>query len=160
MIKQEALSLSETKYLLLGLIFVIPLFHNQIITGPLVNAILFLSVFVISLTDAMLLAVIPSMVALSFGLLPAIAAPLIPYIIVSNWVLLFIFNKYKDNFWLGVTFASLAKYFFLTAGSYILHGIAPAKIIIAMFSQMQLITALIGGFIAFILVKGLFKKVN
>ena len=47
-------------------------FHSQWITGPIVNMALILSVFVVGARGALLIAVLPSTIALSTGLLPPV----------------------------------------------------------------------------------------
>lgn len=139
-------------------IIIFPLFHNQFMAGPMVNAVLFIMPFFLGLRDCMVMAIFPSLVALSVGLLPAIAAPFLPYIIVSNWVLLFIFDKLRQKgYWLGAIASSLAKFLFLYAASFILTSYfisgAPAKLVANMFSLPQLYTALLGAIIAYSFLK-------
>jgi len=81
-VKTEALSegLASWKKLVIFLapMIIFPLFHNQFMAGPMVNAVLFIMPFFLGLRDSMLLAMLPSVVALAVGLLPALAAPFLP----------------------------------------------------------------------------------
>ncbi|MFH1175231.1 MAG: iron hydrogenase [bacterium] len=129
-------------------------FHTQWITGPIVNAILFLSVIYCGLSGALVVSIIPSVVALSVGLLPAPLAPAIPYIILGNAIMVLVFSVFRNkNFWLGIGLAALLKFAFLFgAASIVIKLLSASKIapkIIAMLSWPQLATALAGGIIAF-----------
>jgi len=139
-------------------IFLAPMFHNQLFTGPLVNAALFIAVYFLGLKDALLLGAIPSLIAYFVGLLPAPLGPMIPYIIISNFIMVTIFYYLREkNYWLGVFMASFLKYIFLYATSYILIDFvakgAQAKTVAAMMSWPQFSTAVAGGFLAFIFLK-------
>ena len=98
------------------------------------------------LGNAILIAALPSSIALLRGLLPAPIAMLIPYIIISNIILISSFSAFKKTPWIGVLTASLAKFSFLYVIVYIVAGQLNANLI-AMFQWPQLITALLGGFI-------------
>jgi len=147
-----------TSFLCLTLIAVFaPLFHNQAITGPIVNATLFLGVVLIGTKYALFIGLLPSVIALSVGLLPPILAPAIPFIMLSNAILIIVFGFLKKyNFWLGVTSASLIKFLFLfSSSSIILKLITKKEIVSAVLSWNQLLTALVGGVIAFLILKAL-----
>ncbi len=137
---------------------IMPLFHNQMITGPMVNAVFFISLYFLSLRDALVLAVFPSLIAVSAGTLPPPLAPMLPYIIVSNFILIIIFNFLRaKNYWIGVFLASTAKFLFLYASIYYFVGFfaraALPAAIANMMSWPQLYTALAGGVIAYIFLK-------
>lgn len=145
---------------LTGIITIAPLFHNQMITGPIVNAVLFISVVFLGVQNALLIGLIPSVIALSAGLLPAVMAPMIPFIMLSNAILIIVFNYLKDrNYWLGMISAGVLKFAFLFSTSSIVVNLLLKKEIaakvVAMMSWPQLITALIGGIIAYIFLRSL-----
>ena len=134
---------------------IVPRFvHNQFITGPLVNAVLFTGVAILGAGPAILIGLVPSVVALSAGLLPLPLAPMVPFIMISNAILVLIFAGLRRlNFWTGVGAAALIKYLFLyIASSWVVSLIAQDKIAAKasaiMMSWPQLATALIGGAIA------------
>jgi len=129
---------------------------NQIITGTIVNALLFLAAYRLPLVNTFLIAILPSTVALLRGLLPAPMIMLIPYIIISNIVLLTSFSILKKRPALGVLVASLLKFSFLYSAVYLLAETINSNLI-TMFQWPQLITALIGGFIFLNLLK-IFQK--
>ncbi len=137
-----------------------PFFHYQPITGPIINATLFLAALFLSLPAAFSIAIIPSLIAISVGTLPAIAAPLLPAIMVSNMVLIAIFAWLKrKNYFLAMISASLVKFAFLTALGFSianLIGSTPIlKVATNMLSWAQLFTALTGGLLAW----GVWKRV-
>jgi len=59
---------------------VAPLFGQQLVTGTIVNATLFLAVMLAGLRGAAAVAVVPSLIALAVGTLPAVMAVMVPYI--------------------------------------------------------------------------------
>jgi len=70
---------------LAGVATLLPFFiHLQWITGPVINAILILILFLVGIRSALVVCLIPSLMALAGGLLPAILAPVIPFIMISN----------------------------------------------------------------------------
>lgn len=165
------LSLVENRELQLAivyssLIFFIPAFvHQQLLTGPIVNALLVLSFLHLGKSKAFFLALIPSTVALSRGLLPLALAPMVPFIMISNCLYLEIFAKMQSrtqskNF-LAILLASAAKAIFLFAISKLLMEriiVGPLSSKIAMMmSWPQFATALLGGSLA-LLVDGSLKR--
>jgi len=142
--------------------FVPAILHVQIITGPIINATLFISAVFLGAEAAILIGLIPSVIALSFGLLPAVLAPMIPFIMISNALLVLVFNfLQKRNYWIGVVLASLIKFIFLFSTSSIVINLILKKEIAAKIASMlswpQLLTALMGGVIAWLVIKILKK---
>ncbi len=142
----------------LGFLLIIPLFHFQPLAGPLVNAVFFLSLYFLKLRDSLILAAFPSLTALAVGLLPLQAMAIIPYIIFSNFILIVTFNYLRNkNYFLGVFTASLIKFLFLFLASNVLFTVFFQKQIsqklASMMSIPQFITAIIGGIIAYIILK-------
>ncbi|RJQ34985.1 iron hydrogenase [Candidatus Parcubacteria bacterium] len=147
---------------LLSIATILPLFHQQWLTGPMVNAVLFISVALLGTQNAIVLGLLPSTIALSVGLLPIALAPMIPFIIISNTLMVLSFSWLKDkNFWSGVALASVLKFIFLWSTSYIVINLLfkkeLAQNVSAMMSWPQLYTALIGGVIAFVFLKSIKK---
>lgn len=161
--KTLAISRSSTMLLakfiaLVGVASMAPLFPIQEITGPIVNAILFIAVIMLGTQNAILVGVFPSTIALSTGLLPALLAPMIPFIIIGNIILVLAFDMFrKENFWLGVAMAAILKFLFLWATSSIVVDLLLkrelASAVSVMMAWPQLITALIGGVLAYIFLK-------
>src|SRR3989339_550766 len=72
---------------LAGLASVLPFYiHIQWITGPVINAILIIALFLLGIRSAFLFCLVPSLMALSGGLLPPILAPIVPFIMIGNIV--------------------------------------------------------------------------
>ncbi len=141
---------------LMAIVAILPHYvHNQFITGPIVNAVLFIAVVTVGAGNAILIGLVPSVVALVSGLLPAPLAPMIPFIMISNAILIVVFaGLRKTNYWVGVLGGTLFKYAFLYLTSTIVvglisnHNIA-LKAAATMMAWPQIVTALIGGVIAF-----------
>ena len=147
---------------LVGIAFLAPLFLHQAITGPIVNATLFISVLLVGVEKAVLVGLIPSLIALSVGLLPSILAPIIPFIMVGNTFLILVFNHFgKKNYWLGVILASFLKFLFLLSTNSIFINIFLKKDTAlkaaAMMSYPQFFTALAGGLISYVFLRGIKK---
>jgi len=154
-------------------------FHSQWVTGPIVNAALILSVFLVGVRGALLVGMLPSTIALSTGLLPAVLAPMIPFIIIGNSVLVLtvdllsgrdaIYRVSEDainsvstiRYFAALTVGAILKFLFLFITSSIVISLlikqALAAQVAAMMSWPQLITALMGGVLAWIVLKILKK---
>jgi len=134
-----------------------PYFGHQLITGSIVNALLFASVAVMGLESAFLLCLVPSLISIYMGLLPITLAPMVPFIMTGNALLVLTFSKLgKKNFWLGAGSAAVVKFIFIWSvgmllANSVLHGISNA--VFMMISWPQLATAIIGAVIAFTFLK-------
>ena len=150
---------------LTSLVTIAPLFHFQPITGLIVNAIFFITVSLLGIKYALLIGLIPSLIALLTGLLPVILAPMIPFIMLSNIILIITFFCLKNkNYWLGIIAASVLKFIFLfTTSSVVINLLLKKEIatkVAEMMSWPQLLTALGGGVIAYIFLNSLKKVKN
>lgn len=145
-----------------GIAVILPFFHNQLFTGPIVNAIFYIAVVLLGVNRALFIALIPSVVAISVGLLPFVIYPIVPFIIIGNIIQILIFNIFKKKFWLGVVLSALAKFIFIFgAGNIIFNLILKSNLspaITLIFSWPQLLTALAGGAIAYLFLK-MIKKI-
>ena len=155
--KEEAENLIKT-LVFIGVVVIIPsLIHIQWITGPIVNAILFLAVILVGGRNALLIGLIPSIIALYFGLLPAPLAPLIPFIMISNAILVVLFDWLKKNYWTAIIVAATVKFLFLHVSTSTIMDLILRKELAPKVAQIlswpQFYTALIGGFIAWIFIK-------
>lgn len=154
--------ISATQFIaLVGVATIVPLFHQQMITGPIVNATLFIAAMLLGTQMGIFVGLIPSVIALSVGLLSPVLAPMIPYIMISNAILVLTFNFLKNkNFWLAVGMASFMKFLFLFATSSLVINLLLKKemadSVAIMMSWPQLVTALAGGTIAWMF----FKKIQ
>jgi hypothetical protein len=140
-----------------------PYFGNQLITGSIVNALLFISASVMGVEAAFLLCLVPSLISLYTGLLPLGLAPMILFIMAGNALLILVFVKLKNSgFWLGAVSAALVKFAFIwLAGiilaNSILHGMA--KNVLLMISWPQLATAIAGACIAYLFLQPSIKNI-
>ena len=147
--------------LLFFTIAIIPLFiHAQWITGTIVNAILIFTCLKIGFRYALFLAFIPSMAALSTGLLPLAISPIIPFIVTGNIILLLIFHLLSRlNFITKLVIAAFFKFQFLYwSAHFLVQYFLPDMFIPSVMLMMgwhQFVTAILGGIIAFSLMKGL-----
>lgn len=160
----------SSKTLLLALQFVLfvaivtiaPLLNQQIVAGSIVNATLFISVATLGVSATMMVGMLPSVIALSTGLLPPVLAPMVPFIIIGNTLLILIFGwLYKKNDLLAAISAAVIKFVFLFAtGSVVINLLlekAVASQVALMMSWPQLLTAIIGGGIAVVFLRLVYK---
>ncbi len=137
--------------------FVPTVLHIQLITGPLVNAILFLTVIFCGIRSGYLLSFVPSAFALLAGILPFMLAPLVPFIVISNVILVGVFDKLRQRgFWVAAISAAVLKFLFLFASAQFLSRFFDkmwAQKALMMFSYPQLYTAIAGAFVAFLVLK-------
>lgn len=146
--------IASTKFIaLIGVATIVPLFHQQLITGPIVNATLFVATIIIGTRAGILVGLIPSVIALPIGTLPVPLAPMVPYIMLSNVILILTFGYLKNkNYWLAVGVASFFKFIFLFVTSLVVTDLLLkkelAESVIIMLSYPQLLTALAGGVLA------------
>ena len=145
---------------MIAVIFFVPAFvNNQAIVGPLVNATLLLSLIYLGQNRACILAILPSTVALSSGLLPVMMAPLIPFIILSNIIYLKTFASLgkKHSSILALIGAAVFKSLFLTiiVQTIMLRLLSPviSDKLINMMTWPQLWTAIVGGGLALLIKK-------
>ena len=143
-------------------IFAPSFIHSQTITGPLVNFLLFTAVVLLGPFEAVLIGIIPSAIALSSGLLPLPLAPMVPFIMIGNALLVAVFYYTKNRgFITGVIFASLLKFLFLHSIVALLMGaMIPGKLVTklaVMMSWPQFITAVAGGLLAYVFLKRINK---
>jgi len=138
------------------LVFLPMVIHQQAITGPLVNAILLLSLLLFGQSVAFFFALLPSAMALAAGLLPLPLAPMLPFIMISNCLYIAIFARLRKQAAAGqlqaVFFAAVGKAVFLFAIlTYVIAPLLPATMTEQMFFMMsvaQLWTAILGGVMA------------
>ena len=173
-VKEQVLSrynyINLGQFLILASIpIVLPFFvHIQWLTGPIVNATLIMALFLVGIRGALLLCLIPSMMALSGGLLPAILAPVVPFIMLSNTIFIlsidYFYNKIRNEnigYWSGLVVASFLKFIFLFLSVNVISNLLIKQELILKVAQMmswpQFFTAIIGGIIAWVFLKKLKK---
>ncbi|MEA1936537.1 MAG: iron hydrogenase [Patescibacteria group bacterium] len=148
-------------------VFLPYLVPSQWIVGPIVNAVLILTLLKFGFRNAIAIAIVPSIVALSSGLLPVILAPIVPFIMASNIILIFCvdwcYNNFQDKtkgYWVGVFVGAGLKFSFLFLSVSIISGLLIQQELAVKVAQMmswpQLCTAVIGGVIAW----GVWKRLK
>jgi hypothetical protein len=155
--------------LLISLGLLLPAFGlPQVVTGPLVNALLILAVESTGVGAAMVVGMITPLNALFSGILPLPLAVMIPFIALSNAAFVGVYSALRQkNYWLGVVAGAIIKFVLLYSTVTwlvarpisVAMGAAPSAIkmpaaIIYQMQWPQLATALAGGLIAFGLLFG------
>ncbi|KKQ60760.1 MAG: [Fe] hydrogenase, HymD subunit [Parcubacteria group bacterium GW2011_GWE2_38_18] len=150
-----------------GVALALPFFvHLPLLTGPIINAIFILLLFLVGIRSALVVALIPSLMALSGGLLPAILAPAVPFIMVSNVIFIVIIDRiynYSKNqnqgYWIGVVVGAFVKFVFLFSSVSLISKLLIKQELAAKVMQLmswpQFATALTGGIIAWVALKWL-----
>ncbi len=151
-------SMVQIKFVGLYLLsFTIPLLlHQQLITGSIVNALLF---YVASkkytFKEILPIVLLPSVAAvingLLFGSLTTFLVYLMPFIWLGNMSLVYVYRVLKSQTILKIVGASLIKALILsfTIGVFFHFNIVPFRLVKAM-SMLQLVTALLGGVLSLI----------
>ena len=140
------------------------LIHVQWLTGSIVNAVLIIVLFTVGVRSALVLCLIPSLMALAGGLIPPILAPIIPFIMMSNVMLVLVVDRvyyyFKNDlkgYWFGLMSGAVLKFAFLYFSLNIISKLLIKQELMAKVAQMmswpQLATAITGGFIAWIFLK-------
>lgn len=170
MIKAIALNLQEYIALRLSLIvyflgYAIPFIvaQPQLVTGTIVNALLFVSAEKLKKSYIYPILILPSLGAVTHGVLfgpqTYFLIYFLPFIWLGNYlqVNVFSFTK-KQNYTVRVGAAAFAKYLFLfaVASLYYQAHIVP-KVFITSMGTLQLITACLGGLLAYFILQ-LLKK--
>lgn len=152
---------------------------GTLVTGSAVNFVLIASVLMLGIYSGLTIAIISPVVAMMLGV-AALPIHIVPVVAFGNAVLVLAYflikHYYKFNkdsimsigFWLiAIPIASLLKFFTLFAGvNYIAVPImtsvsgSPAAAPAAIFSTSQIITAIVGGVIASIIVPMLKKALK
>ena len=143
---------------------------NQFITGSIVNCILFVSVMMFGLPSGLAVSILSPFFASLFGIGPAFPI-IIPFIGMGNGALVLVWHLIagsKDNIIhraTGIIAAAIAKFAVLYIGivmfvAPLILELPPQAPIYLMFSFPQLITALIGGGIAFAIYAPLKKAIG
>lgn len=147
---------------LLGISVAAPFLHFQAVTGTIVNAALIIAVIILGKKEAITIGLFPSLISVVTGFLVPAVVPLIPFIILSNMILILAFDILrKGGYWKGIFWGSILKFSFLYISGIILIKIFESdnlsRIITLMFNWQQLLTALTGGIVAYATLKILKK---
>lgn len=135
-------------------------FHSQWITGPIINAMLLTAAVVLGTRAAFALALLPAPIALVSGLLPAVMAPMIPFIMIGNIALVAAFvSLYKDSALWAVLIGAGVKFALIGSVAYFLmERLVPQEVhstLVSMMGMPQFITAVLGGVLALVTLRAL-----
>ncbi|MEA2064935.1 MAG: hypothetical protein U9O66_01390 [Patescibacteria group bacterium] len=157
-----------SKFLILSAAAIILPFyiHTQWIIGPIINAILILTLMTVGIRSALVVCLIPSLIAMSSGLLPAILAPVVPFIMIANTILVLTIDWFRKNlknkssgYWYGLIVGAGLKFIFLLFSvSFISKLLIKQELAIKvarMMSWPQFATAVIGGIITWMLLRNI-----
>ena len=145
------------EYSLFATSFLIPFLISgpQLLTGTIVNALLFLFVSQTPSKKLLPMIILPSMGALLngvlFGRFTVFLLYFLPFIWIGNYVLIQTFRSFlkKSSFIISLLLSSVLKFIILFSAAYLFSSI---KIVPHIFLQsmglLQLYTALIGGLLA------------
>jgi hypothetical protein len=143
---------------ILGILsFSIPLFLSspQIITGTLVNCFLFLAAERLSKKEMIPFVILPSLGAISHGILfgpqTIFLYYFLPFIWIGNYVLVRAFSLFSSlPYVIKISISAVLKYLVLQSFAQIYFNlkIVPSLFVASM-GYMQLMTALMGGLLAF-----------
>ncbi|MEI8361317.1 MAG: hypothetical protein WCG01_04265 [bacterium] len=158
----EKVNTSDMTWLLglVGIATFLPfVIHLQLLTGPIINAILIITLIVLGVRSALVVALIPSIMALAGGLLPLVLAPTVPFIMLSNVIMILVLdyiynlNLSLKGFGLGILvgafFKSLFLYVLATFVMGLINNPVATSMVPKLFGILQFVTALAGGLIAF-----------
>jgi len=134
----------------------------QPVTGPLINLVLILTVLLLDIKAAVLVGILTPLIALWRGQLPSILAPMVPFIMAGNAMLVILFglgkkisknSRFRLLFNLsGVAISSFIKFIIIYSSARLiiplLFGIQFSEKILMMMALPQFITAIVGGIAA------------
>lgn len=132
---------------------------GQFVTGPLVNAVLYISSYIIGWPAGVLIGAFTPWIAFIVGILKPAMAPAIPFIMIGNSLLVVVFYLLKSkNAIVAIVTASVAKFACLYFATRFLLELNPKLVTALQFPQ--LITAVIGGVLALIVISALDKTIS
>lgn len=135
----------------------------QLVTGTIINSLLFISSERLGKKALYPILVLPSLGAISHGILfgpqTVFLFYFLPFIWIGNYFQTFIFSLTKQqNYIVRILFSGLAKYSLLSvaAGIYFGAQIVP-QIFVTSMGVIQLTTAILGGLLAYPVIRSLRK---
>ena len=145
----------------------LPSQSSSFIVGPLVNMCLLIATVTAGLAGGITIAILVPFTSLISNHL-AIATALLPFapvIAISNVIFIMVFYfLYNKNKYVGVVIAAVLKFGFLFVSIRVFLNIFDfpkfSVMLVTLFSYPQLITALIGGFVALPIIIGVNKATN
>lgn len=150
-------SISIFSVTLYALAFCIPFFFSaqQLVTGAVINCLLFLSATRLSKKELLPIVALPSIATLFHGVLfgphTVFLFYFLPFVWLGNYALVYAFSTLDSKpYWVRIAVSSAVKYLLLQACAqiYFRSGIVPS-VFLASMGYIQLITALVGGALAY-----------
>jgi hypothetical protein len=141
--------------------FAVPFFlgHSQILTGVVINALLFYSAFLNKGKFYWPIILLPSLAVLArgviFGPMTYFLLYFLPFIWIGNLLMVYLYNRFfNQGNLLSIFLSSVAKFVFLYTSTNLLFNfqLVP-KIFLQTMGLNQLATALIGGFLVLPILK-------
>lgn len=164
----NALSLPKIKAIVFALFLAIAIivpsfFHSQWVTGPVINATLILATVLIGPMEAVLIGLMPSTIALVAGLLPLPLAPMVPFIMIGNAILVVFFHYLKNqNYAVRLLLSAFFKFAFLHLSvTFVMARLLDTGLVAklaVMMSWPQFITAVIGGIVVYPAISSFVKR--
>ncbi len=138
----------------------------QPLVGPLVNFVLLFSAITVGTTSGIIIGIITPLIAFFAGITPLM--PVVPFIMLGNASLVISFNYVRKRLswypeYIGVVVAALVKFAVLAFSvRYLVILFVPRvpPALIAALSLPQLYTALIGGILAIVLSKMVYRALR
>lgn len=141
---------------------------SRIFVGPIINALILLTIYFAGSSFGFLVALATPILAFLLGQLNPAMAPMIPFIMLANFIYALAFAFFHDNLPERITaslFGSVAKYItFILSIRFLLPALGIsfppklAKNLPVAFGLTQLIAALLGALLAVILIEILRKR--
>ncbi len=120
MFKMQTKSKSATGsfyYLFIAMIVLAPTIYffipSSLVIGAVVNSLLLLSTYYYGIKKSFVLAFFPSLIALTVGMLSVSFLYFVPFIMISNCLLMMVFHHYRNHLQKALGYAALAKIIFL-----------------------------------------------
>lgn len=159
--KFDAKFITRTAILLALTIIVQFIKMPQLVTGSIVNAMLIVSAYFVTVWSGITIGLLTPIIAFLVGLMGF--PMLIPFIMIGNALYVVLFSAIKNNI-IGMITGAVVKFLWLAASvKYILvmFGVKVPQKIAAAFTFPQLATAIIGGILSIFLIfilTGYFNK--
>lgn len=142
--------------------------QNNFIVGPIVNAVLIISTEIVGVFSGLMISIIAPIISALTNKTPMAAVVLAfsPFIISGNAVLVICYSLLKKwNRIAAIAIGAVAKFAFLYAAVTIFSNLVKDSlkippVFIGLFSWPQLVTAIIGGVIALVIIPPLRKAVK
>jgi len=124
---------------------------GQFFTGPAINAVLFIAAATVGVAGGVIIGAVTPWVALALGILNPVLAPAVPFIMLGNGLLVIAFHYLSGwNRYAAVVGAAIVKFLVLSGAVRFILALNPK--LSAALQVPQLITALIGGALALVVV--------